>query len=190
MRVAMKSGVAALLAIGAMASSLNANASLIGQNITADWLFPNNATVYATQTVTVGAGPEIVCAGGGVGTGLCTGFIVGASIDIGADSITLDVNSGNNSWTANAFNGYRFSDLSLGGTWTSDTLSTNMAGLDASRISFDGSALYVNMQGLPANAGDYFTITLNSGTVPEPSTVSLFGLSIAGLAFMRKRKAN
>ena len=161
-----------------------ANAGLIGQDITVDWLFPDTSSEFASDTVTVGAGAEISCPGS---FSLCSGFGVGADIDLGDDSISLFVTSGSSRWNSTSFNGYRFSDLSLGGAWSSYVLTTNFTGLDATRISFDGTALLVNMAGLAANEGDYFTFTLAS--VPEPGTLALLGLGLVGMGYARRRKA-
>jgi len=176
----LKSTILALVAV--LMSPIAANADLIGQDITVEWLFPDDSTLFAADTVTVGAGAEISCPGA---FNLCSGFVVDADIDIGANVITLLVTGGSSAWTATSFNGYSFSDLSLGGLWDSYILDTNFSGLDASRVTFDGSELLVNMQGLAANEGDYFTFTL----VPEPGTLALLGIGLLGMGAARRKKA-
>ena len=179
----MRGKILGLLGVGMFAAPFAANATLIGNSITVDWLYPDAATEYASDTVTVGAGAEISCPGA---YDLCSGFVVGADIDIGADTISLLVTSGNSSWNGTSFNGYRFSDLSVGGAWSSVSLSSNFGGLDASRYSFDGSTLLVNMQGLAANRGDYFEFSLVS--VPEPATLSLLGAGLLAFGFGKRRR--
>ena len=78
----------ATLAATAFALALPAAAapSLIGDNVTINWLFPNTSTLFATTTVTVGAGPEVTCPGPDP---LCTGLVVPATVDIGATSIVI-----------------------------------------------------------------------------------------------------
>jgi len=175
------------LAVAAMAPALAAN-DLTGTSVDVSWLFPDTSTTYATQNVTVGAGPEIQCAGGGVGAGLCIGFTDAATIDLGAQTLSLTIDSGTASWSTGAFNGYEFSNLSAGGAWTGYTLATTFAGLDASRISFTPDAVWVNMQGIAPDAGESFTITLNTAPVPEPASPGLLIAGLGAIAWVARRR--
>jgi hypothetical protein len=178
------------LAVAATAPALAAN-DLTGTSVDIDWLFPDTAHSVATQTVVVASGPEIQCAGGDAGTGLCTQFVDGASIDVGAQTLSLTIDSGTAAWTSSTFNGYEFSHLSAGGAWTGYTLTTTFAGLDASRISFTPDAVWVDMQGIAPDAGESFTITLDTAPVPEPASPALLiaGLGAIAWAARRRRRA-
>jgi hypothetical protein len=176
---------ACALAAGAAMPALAAD--LTGKTVDIGWGYPTAGTLFATDSVVVGAGPEVVCPGNDVGTGLCTGFIDAASIDIGANTLSLTIDQGSAAWTGAAFNGYEFTGLGAGGAWTGYTLSTDFAGLDASRISFSSDAVFVNMQGITPAAGESFTITLQTAAVPEPANAAMLLAGIAALGGLVRR---
>lgn len=161
---------------------------LTGMSVDVNWLFPDAAHSVAQQTVVVGAGAEIQCAGNNVGTGLCVQFVDGASIDLGANTLGLSIDSGIASWTNSDFNGYAFSGLSAGGNWTGYSLSTDFAGLDASRITFAPDEVTVDMTGIAPVAGQSFTITLIAAAVPEPSELALLLAGLGALATIARRR--
>jgi hypothetical protein len=174
------------LAAASAAPALAAN-DLTGTTVNVDWKFPDVSTTYATNSVVVGPGPEIQCAGGAAGTGLCTGFIDGATIDIGSNTLSLTIDSGTASWSPGAFNGYEFSNLSAGGSWTGYSLATTFAGLDASDVTFTPDAVWINMQGIAPTAGEAFTISLTSA-VPEPAGPALLLAGIGALTCIARRR--
>jgi hypothetical protein len=178
---------ACALAVAATAPAFAAN-DLTGTSVDVNWLFPDAAHSVAEQVVVVGAGAEIQCAGGTAGTGLCTQFVDGATIDLGAQTLSLSIDSGTSSWTNPAFNGYAFSGLAAGGTWAGYSLSTDFAGLDASRITFSPDEVTVNMTGITPVAGQSFTITLLPSAVPEPANVALLLAGLGVLARVARRR--
>jgi hypothetical protein len=175
------------LAVAAAAPALAAN-DLTGTSVQVSWLFPDTSTTFATQTVTVGAGPEIQCAGNSVGTGLCAGFEDAATFDLGAQTLSLTIESGTTIWNPSTFNGYEFSNLSAGGTWTGFALATTFTGLDPSRVTFTPDAVFVDMQGIAPEAGQSFTITLNAAVVPEPASPALLMAGLGAVAWAARRR--
>jgi hypothetical protein len=177
---------ACLVAAGAASPALAAD--LTGKTVDIGWGYPNTSTLFASNSVVVGPGPEIVCAGGGAGSGLCTGFIDAAHIDIGADTLSLTIDQGSVPWSGAAFNGYEFTGLSAGGAWSGYSLSTDFAGLDSSRISFTPDAVFVNMQGITPATGESFTITLQTAAVPEPANAAMLLAGVAALGGLLRRR--
>ena len=173
------------LAAAAAAPAFAAN-DLTGTTVGIDWKFPDLATTYATNSVVVGAGAEVSCAGGSAGTGLCVGFVDAATIDIGSQSLSLTIASGTAAWNTAAFNGYEFSGLATGGAWTGYNLATTFAGLDSSRITFTPDAVWVNMEGITPDAGESFTISLTA--VPEPTSPALLLAGLGAIAWVARRR--
>jgi hypothetical protein len=179
---------ACALAAAATAPAFAAN-DLTGTSVDVNWLFPDTVHSVAQQRVVVGAGAEIQCAGANAGSGLCTQFVDGATIDLGVNTLVLSIDSGTSSWNNTAFNGYAFSGLAAGGAWTGYSLATDFTGLDASRITFSPDEVTVNMTGITPVAGQSFTITLLASPVPEPGSLALLfaGLGAIACAALRRR---
>jgi len=181
-----RSLVACVLASAAAVPAFAAD--LTGQAVDVQWLFGTPPAVIADRNVTVGAGPEISCAGNSTGPDLCSFFVDGATIDIGADTIKLTIDSGTAFWGASQFNGYMFSNLAAGGAWSGYALSTDFAGVDDSLVTFTPDSLSINMQGIHPVAGQSFTLTLLTAPVPEPTNVALLLAGLGALAGIARRK--
>lgn len=148
------------------------------QEVEVTYLYPSLEVVYAGP-VSVGL------------PGQLSRFAGILDIALSADTfrLTLTTHAGINNV---GFDGVRFVDLhqSLNfGALALDTVATNYAGFNASRLSLSGTdTLYVNLQGLPGLAGQQ--IVLSAAPVPEPATWALMAggaLSLLGAA--RRRRA-
>jgi hypothetical protein len=73
-------------------------------------------------------------------------------------------------------------------------LTTDIVGLDLSRITFDQHSVQVNMSALGVQSpGAFFTLSLETDTggnnnVPEPGSMALVALALAGLSAARLRR--
>jgi len=118
-----------------------------------------------------------------------------------ATSITFDYSiesfgPGGTTWSPSAlsltptiYNGIAI-NLLAGPSFTSLTIdpATNMAGFNASDISFTADQIQVNWANLPFDASTIVKLDVGSGpVVPEPSTVFLLSSGVAALGFWRRR---
>ena len=169
-------------AIATFALATPASASLLdGNSVGIQYLFPDSGTVFADL------GSNLV------GTDPPTTF--NPYFDFVFTDTTASASAFQQfaTWSATAFNGFRLYDIN--GTidaFTSVTIDSlsNMVGLDASRITFDADNIYVNWQGLSFSEETIVTLNINGAdvNVPEPGSLALLGVAMAGLGWSRRRK--
>lgn len=172
-----RSAAVAALAIGTLA--MPANATLIGDSITAGYYFPDTATLYGNFSVS--PSPTFTVVAGTDATGTIDGFQ--QTFDFGASSFTLTFVS-SVGFGGTAFNGWQFINNSkpFGAI-------SSVTGIDPARVTTSGNTLFVNWQGISFQGND--AITVNFGVVPEPSSWMLLvgGFGLTGFAMRRRRTA-
>lgn len=174
-----------LLAILAVTFGMgSARASLLSTDITLN--YDLNA-VSSSDVITVTNATEVSCPGG---LNICSILTAPSqTIDIGAFSITYTYTGPGASYNAVTPNQFDFQNLNAGSPIVAVLLSTNIVGLDNSRLTFTGDSIQLRMTSLTlAGPQSGFTLELiTADQVPEPSTLSLAGLSIFGIAALRLR---
>jgi len=178
-----------LLATAALLGACSlAQAGLLGTTVSLDYNYQDQTTHDA---VLVGNGVEATCPSGSLN--LCTMLTaIEQTVDIGDSSITYRYSGGGSGFNNVKINGFDFQNL-IGLDIVGLALSTDIAGLDISRVSWDLHSVQVDMHGLALQApGAYFTLSLtsddnNTSKVPEPGSMALVGLALAGLAAAKRR---
>lgn len=169
----------------------SAHAGLIGTTLTANYLYPDANTVYSTDSITVGNSVEIQCTGFGAGNANMCAALTGPdqSLDFQDSAITY-VYSGNGSgFNPNlAFNGFEFLNLNPGVPILAVSLTTDISGLDLSRITFTESSIRINMVGLQMPSSRSFTVSFDTAA-PEPGSIALVLGGLTALLVVKRSKA-
>ena len=179
-----------------------ADASLVGDTVTVDHLFPDGATSLNGDGWPASV---VVEAGTGDTATLYYGYPFAYNVNVEANSILVDysyLTGVSGTWPDNCFqfsceigavvtfNGLGVSNLndSSGNPLQGVLVNTNMAGWDSSMLTFGADYVLFDWKGLSFDDTTYFNATLEFSPVPLPSAALLFGSGLIGLFGMAKRK--
>jgi len=180
---------AAVLGCGFLLFASGTPADSLTGSVDIRWVFPTTSGTFATDIIAVGS--SLTCPGS---SNICLGYQGGTQdFTVGGLSITYKAsNTINSPYASTAFNGFDFGGLTFlsGGTLAGFTLTTDIAGLTSSDVTFGLSDVVINLAGLSAN-GD-FTLDLVPSTpaVPEPSSMTMLATGLlAMVAFILVNRA-
>jgi hypothetical protein len=170
-----------VLGIAMLATSVPAMAQFTGDTVNGTYYFPNNSTVFSNQgNQTVSPSAMFT---------FLTG-IPNVTATVGASTISLSFDA-SGTFTVASFNGLTITDLT-----DSDIVgvllgSTNVAGFDASRLSFTSNSVSLNLQGLQTTSQSSIiaNVSFAGAAVPEPATWAMMLVGFAGIGYtLRRRK--
>ena len=170
-----------VIGISALLASAPALAQFTGDTVNGTYKYPDNTTVF------INLGNQVVSP-----TATFT-FLTGTpntTAAVGASTITLSF-SGTGDFTGATFNGVTITDLTDSDIIGVELGSSNVAGFDASRLSFTSNSVSLNLASLSTTSDSSIVanVLFSSSAVPELSTwvMMLVGFGGIGMAMRRRR---
>jgi hypothetical protein len=182
-RAGLASKCIGLLAAGLLATS-PALAGFIGHDVKAEYYFPDLSTVF------LDSGPGV--AGAGVEFSNIGGWSR-QNVDFSGTNILLTYADGWGLAGHGSFDGWVFSDLTASDIVGVALASTNLPGLTADMLDFNGSQIFLNTLGLGSwGPNTFVSIDVQfadaTAAVPEPASLGLACFALVLLAVVCRRR--
>jgi hypothetical protein len=180
-----------LLAVAALLPALAHATSLLGSTVNVHHHYVDGPNTFNTlDKIAIGADGVLSCSGG---SGLCQGLTASSQgLSFGDNAIRFAAADSGSDFMDVKENRLQFTSLYGGNTAiTGVQLTSNIAGLDASRISFGKHIVTVDLNGLPMSPNAVFRLDLQTtaAAVPEPASAALLLVGGIGLiAVLRRRR--
>ena len=176
-----------LLVLAALLPALASAASLLDSSVNVHYHFVDGSqTVNTLDKIVVGAGAELTCSGSAEICNVLTAPM--QSLDFSDNAIRYAYAGSGADFLDVQHNRFQFTSLYGDDTViTGVQLSTNIAGLDASRITFGDHMVNVDMRALHVGADAFFQLDLVTAPVPEPASAALLVGGLDLLAARRRR---
>jgi len=173
-----------LVLTAVLAPALASAAGLLGTTVDVRYHYDNGTALNTLDTVLVGAGAELTCPGTAQICQILTSPT--QTVDIGDSSIRYDYTGLGSGFDNIAVNQFDFQSLFSGAVITGVQLTTNIAGLDASRLSFAAHSVQLDMRNLGLGPQAFFQLDLQTAPVPEPASTTLLLLGAGALWAARR----
>ncbi|KQV60508.1 hypothetical protein ASC95_03395 [Pelomonas sp. Root1217] len=172
------------LAMLSLLPALAGAAGLMGTTAEVRYDFDNGTTALHTlDSVLVDGSVELSCPGAAQ---ICQVLTAPTqTLDFVTGGIRYDYVGPGSGFDNIAVNRFNFGLLANGPAITNVLLTTNIAGLDASRLSFSAHTVLLDMHGLAISNLAYFQLDVETAPVPEPASAALL---LGGLALLAARR--